>query len=102
MISLQVGKVQENGIENGIENGNETRRKTAVLILGAGRVCRPAVELLASTDISSSQWSKNCTEVYFGEPTDCQVIVASLYLKDSEEVCLQKATFIFLLTFTLW
>ncbi|KAL8143623.1 hypothetical protein V2J09_016655 [Rumex salicifolius] len=83
MISLQLGRVPEIGLES----GNEAGMKSAVLILGAGRVCRPAVEILASSgDISSSQWSHSCTQVNFGELTTCEVIVASLFLKDAEEV----------------
>jgi alpha-aminoadipic semialdehyde synthase len=53
-----------------------------VLILGAGRVCRPAAEFLASyrnLDINSGN-EYNTDQVH--------VIVASLYQKDAEEVSL--------------
>uniref|UniRef100_A0A5B7CDN9 Putative alpha-aminoadipic semialdehyde synthase isoform X2 n=1 Tax=Davidia involucrata TaxID=16924 RepID=A0A5B7CDN9_DAVIN len=82
MISLKVGKVQESDIKKGYD----AKRKTAVLILGAGRVCQPAAELLASIgSISSRQWLKSCVVADFEEQNDIQVIVASLYLKDAEE-----------------
>ncbi|GAV73991.1 AlaDh_PNT_C domain-containing protein/Saccharop_dh domain-containing protein/Saccharop_dh_N domain-containing protein/AlaDh_PNT_N domain-containing protein [Cephalotus follicularis] len=81
-ISLKVGKVHENGIMMGYE----AQRKTAVLIIGAGRVCRPAAELLASSGSISSHRYKTCLETDFEEQNDVQVIVASLYLKDAEEI----------------
>ncbi|GMH03560.1 hypothetical protein Nepgr_005399 [Nepenthes gracilis] len=82
-ILLRVGKVQQSGMKS----RDEKSRKTAVLILGAGRVCRPAVELLASTgSISTCEWFKTCMEADFEEPDEVQVIVASLFLKDAEEV----------------
>ncbi|PON39202.1 Hopanoid-associated sugar epimerase [Trema orientale] len=81
-ISLIVGKVQET--ETKKENGTE--RKTGVLILGAGRVCQPAAELLSSVGSNSSpQWYKTCLQDDFEEINDVHVIVASLYLKDAEE-----------------
>ncbi|PON49418.1 Hopanoid-associated sugar epimerase [Parasponia andersonii] len=81
-ISLIVGKVQET--ESKKENGTE--RKTGVLILGAGRVCQPAAEILASVGSNSSpQWYKTCLQDDFEEINDVHVIVASLYLKDAEE-----------------
>lgn len=82
-ISLKLGKVQETGLEN----RKDTDKKTAVLILGAGRVCRPAAELLSSIGSNSSHqlgktfMATNCEEQY-----DVQVVVASLYLKDAEEI----------------
>lgn len=83
-ISLKIGKVQQ---ENEIKEKPEMTKKSGVLILGAGRVCRPAADFLASVrTISSQQWYKT----YFGadseEKTDVHVIVASLYLKDAKEV----------------
>lgn len=68
---LTVGKVEPNEVNEKI--------RTQVLILGAGRVCRPAVQLLVS---KSHQWCKEDTE----EETGIQVIVGSLYLKEAEEV----------------
>lgn len=83
-IAHTVGKIHENGLEN----GDETRKKTSVLILGAGRVCRPAAELLASTkSLSSSPLFENCMDSDFDVADDIQVIVASLYLREAEEVC---------------
>ncbi|KAF6139903.1 hypothetical protein GIB67_009750 [Kingdonia uniflora] len=81
-ISLSVGKVCKSVAEEGVN----MRNRPAVLILGAGRVCRPAAEFLASIgSISSRQWFNSC----FGDDVemlkDVQVIVASLYLKDAEE-----------------
>ncbi|KAL9268662.1 Alpha-aminoadipic semialdehyde synthase-like protein [Drosera capensis] len=82
-IVVHVGLVHENGTENGVE----ARRKAAVLILGAGRVCRPAAELLASvTSISSWEWSQTSDQVESDEANEVEVIVASLFLKDAEEV----------------
>ncbi|XP_062148674.1 alpha-aminoadipic semialdehyde synthase [Alnus glutinosa] len=82
-ISLKVGKVQESGSKK----VHEMKRKTAVLILGAGRVCQPAAELLASTgNFSSHQRYKACLEDDFIEQNDVQVIVGSLYLKDAKEI----------------
>lgn len=83
MISLKVGKLQENGVEK----NNDEKKKKLVLILGAGRVCRPAAELLASIGALSSQHTlKSCIEPEFEEQNCVEVIVASLYLKDAAEV----------------
>lgn len=72
------------------------KRKAGVLILGAGRVCQPAAELLASVGSASSrQWRKTCTDDGLEEMNDVHVIVASLYLKDAEEV--RRTFFLFLL-----
>ncbi|OAY26961.1 alpha-aminoadipic semialdehyde synthase isoform X1 [Manihot esculenta] len=81
-ISLKIGKVQENGIKV-----FDKKWKTAVLIIGAGRVCRPAAEFLASIgSFSSNEWYKACLDTDFEEENNVQVIVSSLYLKDAEEV----------------
>lgn len=85
MISLKLGKLEANGLEkeNGIKN------EASVLILGAGRVCRPAAEFLTSVGRDSS---KNEINSYIAEnmkeKTSVHVIVASLFLKDAEEVSL--------------
>lgn len=82
-ISLKVGKVQQNDMNK----GNDTKRKAAVLIIGAGRVCRPAVELLTSNENTSSrEWYKACLNTDFEGQNVVEVVVASLYLKDAEEV----------------
>lgn len=82
-ISMQIGEVYESDL---VKRNNE-KKKTTVLILGAGRVCRPAAELLASIgSIPSQQRLKTCVEPDFEEQNDVQVIVASLYLKDAEEI----------------
>ncbi|KAG4942368.1 hypothetical protein JHK85_047014 [Glycine max] len=81
-ISLKLGKVEENGIEK----ESDPRKKAAVLILGAGRVCQPAAEMLSSFGRpSSSQWYKTLLEDDFECQTDVEVIVGSLYLKDAEQ-----------------
>lgn len=81
-ISLKIGEFQETIMD-------EKYDAKKVLILGAGRVCRPAVELLASIgNISSRQWLKSSITADFDEQNCVQVIVGSLYLKDAEEVCL--------------
>ncbi|KAL1219562.1 Alpha-aminoadipic semialdehyde synthase [Cardamine amara subsp. amara] len=82
-ISLKIGKVQQ---ENEVKEKPEMTKKSAVLILGAGRVCRPAAELLASVrKFSSQQWYKTYLGADSEEQTDVHVIVASLYLKDAKE-----------------
>ncbi|XP_077240868.1 lysine-ketoglutarate reductase/saccharopine dehydrogenase bifunctional enzyme isoform X2 [Tasmannia lanceolata] len=80
---LKVGKVNECIVEN----EDELKKTPAVLILGAGRVCQPAAEFLASKgSISSRHWFKTCMDADSEEPKDVKVIVASLYLKDAEEI----------------
>lgn len=82
-ILLKIGKVNENYIED----SQNSKSKSKVLIIGAGRVCRPAAELLASFgSISSRQWFKTGLEGYFEETNHVQVVVASLYLEDADEV----------------
>lgn len=91
-IFLKVGKLQETGVKKEFD----TKKRTSVLILGAGRVCQPAAELLASIGSSSSrQWYKACLETDFEEQHDVRVIVASLYLKDAEEVRLRIPSLLF-------
>lgn len=80
-ISLRVGKV-----DTAIQKGSDRTGTSSVLIIGAGRVCRPAAELLASFGSTSHQLQKTCMETDFEWQNDIQVIVASLYLKDAEEV----------------
>lgn len=82
MVSLKFGSFQNGDITKSY-NG----RKSAVLILGAGRVCQPATELLASVGSTTShQWLKSCTTSDYSEQNRVHVIVASLYMKDAEEV----------------
>lgn len=84
-ISLKVGKLQETGMKKDSES--DPKRKMLVLILGAGRVCQPACELLASIGTAASrQWYKTCLQNDSEEQMDVHVIVASLYLKDAEEI----------------
>lgn len=80
MISLKVGEFQQSIID-------EKSDAKKVLILGAGRVCRPAAELLASIGSMSSGQCLSSITADFEEQNCVQVIVASLYLKDAEEVC---------------
>ncbi|KAK2992579.1 hypothetical protein RJ640_009189, partial [Escallonia rubra] len=83
MVSLKIGRIQENDIEKRYN----MRKKSMILILGAGRVCQPAAELLASIgSISSGEWLNSCMETEFQENNYVEVIVASLYLKDAEEI----------------
>ena len=87
-ISLKVGKLQETGVKQEFDS----KRTRSVLILGAGRVCQPATELLASIGSSSShQWYKTCLETDSEEQNDVHVIVASLYLKNAKEVQLRNS-----------
>uniref|UniRef100_A0A0D9VLW6 Saccharopine dehydrogenase (NAD(+), L-glutamate-forming) n=1 Tax=Leersia perrieri TaxID=77586 RepID=A0A0D9VLW6_9ORYZ len=73
-LSLKIGKVNE--CETDDSMGKEGSK---VLILGAGRVCRPAAEFLASYSnaFSSSANDHDVDQIH--------VIVASLYQKDAEE-----------------
>ncbi|KAK4793656.1 hypothetical protein SAY86_024091 [Trapa natans] len=71
--SLVVGKVESNGCDIKLN----PKRSASVLILGAGRVCQPAVELLASRSFCKLD----------GEGEDgIEVIVGSLFLKEAEEI----------------
>lgn len=82
MVSLKFGSFQ-NGDVKLSDNGG----KSAVLILGAGRVCQPATELLAAIGSTTShQWLKSCITSDYCEKNHVHVIVASLYMKDAEEV----------------
>ncbi|XP_058216338.1 alpha-aminoadipic semialdehyde synthase isoform X2 [Rhododendron vialii] len=82
-ISFKVGKIHKGDLEK----EDAMKKKTVVLILGAGRVCRPAAEFLASIGSGTSrQWLETCIPDDFEENNDVQVIVASLYLKDAEEI----------------
>lgn len=83
MVSLKFGTIQNGNITQGYKT-----KESEVLILGAGRVCQPAAELLASIGRTTSpHWLKSCmTSTEFDEQNCVHVIVASLYLKDAEEV----------------
>jgi len=86
-IALTVGKIHENGTSS----EDEVRKKRLVLILGAGRVCRPAAELLASAkSLSSFSSLESWSEADFDVMEDIHVVVASLYQKDAEEVCWKR------------
>ncbi|KAJ0981012.1 hypothetical protein J5N97_009267 [Dioscorea zingiberensis] len=76
-LSLKVGKM--------VEVKDCLIQRPAILILGAGRICRPAVEFLASVGKRSSLFLKECQVSEFEEIEEFQVLVASLYLKDAEE-----------------
>lgn len=83
-LSLKIGKVRESILQDRCE----TVRRPCVLILGAGRVCRPAVEFLASVgSTSNGSYLKSCLTIDGEELEEYEVIVASLYLKDAKEVC---------------
>jgi alpha-aminoadipic semialdehyde synthase len=76
-ISLKIGRVSERRIDDSMDKVGPK-----VLILGAGRVCRPAAEFLSSyrnIDING------CNDY---KTDQVHVIVASLYQKDAEEVSL--------------
>lgn len=67
-----------------MEKESDPKKKAAVLILGAGRVCQPAAQMLSS--FGSSQWYKTLLEDDFEDQIDVDVILGSLYLKDAEQV----------------
>ncbi|XP_078429524.1 lysine-ketoglutarate reductase/saccharopine dehydrogenase bifunctional enzyme isoform X4 [Wolffia australiana] len=69
------------------ENGEIMSCSPKVLILGAGHVCQPAVDLLASAGRMFSGNVFRSWEQFDGsEIDDVHVIVASLYLKDAVEI----------------
>ena len=78
---MKVGKVSNMAEVNG-----HSKQRPAILILGAGRVCRPAAEFLASAGSRSSHFLKKWQVSKFEEIEEFKVIVGSLYLKDAEEV----------------
>ncbi|KAK6131718.1 hypothetical protein DH2020_034515 [Rehmannia glutinosa] len=81
-LSLKVGKLEETDTEK----ENEIKKGNVVLILGAGRVCRPAAEFLTSIGRGSSKkWLNSYMTDESKEKSVC-VIVASLFLKDAEEI----------------
>jgi alpha-aminoadipic semialdehyde synthase len=74
-LALKIGKVNECGTGDTVD-----KEGPKVLILGAGRVCRPAAQFLASyPNICSYGVDDNNTD-------QIHVIVASLYQKDAEEI----------------
>ncbi|XP_030470421.1 alpha-aminoadipic semialdehyde synthase isoform X1 [Syzygium oleosum] len=80
--SKTVGTVVNNGTKSSCGPGN----MSSVLILGAGRVCQPAAELLASVGSTSYRQRHDLhLKVDSEEQGHVQVVVASLYLKDAEE-----------------
>ncbi|GER41742.1 bifunctional lysine-ketoglutaratereductase/saccharopine dehydrogenase [Striga asiatica] len=81
IISLKMGKCDETGLEK--ENG--IKSEAVVLILGAGRVCRPAVEFLTSLNRGSSKKWFNSDMMDDLKDKSVRVIVASLFLKEAKE-----------------
>ena len=74
---IKIGKVSECGTGDTMDKVGPK-----VLILGAGRVCRPAAEFLASYKNIDSDGANDY------KTDQVHVIVASLYQKDAEEVSL--------------
>lgn len=73
-------------VNNGTKSSCDPEYTSSVLILGAGRVCQPAAELLASIGSASyRQRHDSHLKVDSEEQGHVQVVVASLYLKDAEE-----------------
>nr|GFA16986.1 alpha-aminoadipic semialdehyde synthase [Tanacetum cinerariifolium] len=82
LFTQKVGEVNDSCVEVGYGS----KRKNIVLILDAGRVCQPAVELLPSIGRNTPlEWTKSCSIAEFQEQNCVQVVVASLFLKDAEE-----------------
>ncbi|XP_078157714.1 lysine-ketoglutarate reductase/saccharopine dehydrogenase bifunctional enzyme isoform X2 [Carex rostrata] len=69
-LSLKIGKVNANETDNCVPE-----KRPAVLILGAGRVCRPAAAFLASIEKDHNGYSSE----------GVHVIVASLFQEDADE-----------------
>ncbi|PIM97693.1 Saccharopine dehydrogenase (NADP(+), L-lysine-forming) [Handroanthus impetiginosus] len=89
--SLKVGKFKDSNVEK--ENGIESEA-AVVLILGAGHVCRPAAEFLTSIGRGSSKkWLNSYVTDDSKEKISVHLIVASLFLKDAEEISLNILTF---------
>ncbi|WMV37080.1 hypothetical protein MTR67_030465 [Solanum verrucosum] len=101
MEKCQVGQITSDSSYSELEVGEfhetimDEKYDAKVLILGAGRVCRPAAELLASIGSMTSrqlpkssvrQLPKSSVTADFEEKYCVQVIAGSLYLKDAEEV----------------
>ncbi|KAL4564291.1 hypothetical protein LXL04_028351 [Taraxacum kok-saghyz] len=81
MYSMKVGQVKDSCVKLGYRS----KKKSTVLVLGAGRVCQPTVELLASIGSDSSpDRIRSCGVSEFEEQNCVEVIVASLFLKDAE------------------
>nr|XP_043627742.1 alpha-aminoadipic semialdehyde synthase [Erigeron canadensis]XP_043627743.1 alpha-aminoadipic semialdehyde synthase [Erigeron canadensis] len=81
--ALKVGEVKDSCVKLGYAS----KKRNMVLVLGAGRVCQPAVELLSSIGSKSPpEWTKSSKIAEFEEKNCVQVIVASLFLKDAEEI----------------
>ncbi|KAJ1281347.1 hypothetical protein BS78_04G299100 [Paspalum vaginatum] len=72
-LAVWVGKVNECETGDTLDKGGQK-----VLILGAGRVCRPAAEFLASYSNNYGVNDNNTDQVH--------VIVASLYQNDADEI----------------
>ncbi|KAF8025943.1 hypothetical protein BT93_F2696 [Corymbia citriodora subsp. variegata] len=73
-------------VNNVTKSSCDPENTSSVLILGAGRVCQPAAELLASIGSTSyHQRHDSHLKVDSEEQGHVQVVVASLYLKDAEE-----------------
>lgn len=82
-VSLTLGRLQEREEKKKIYDMNTKK----VLIIGAGRVCQPAAEMLALIgSISSRQWYKKYLESDSDDQIDVHVFVGSLYLKDAKEI----------------
>lgn len=83
VVTLKVGKFKEMNLEK----DDDTKTEAVILILGAGRVCRPAAEFLTSIGCGSSKNPiKSCIAEDFQENTCVKVVVASLFLKDAQEI----------------
>lgn len=81
-LSLKVSKVSESIVSE----RNGYIKRPAVLILGAGLVCQPAAEFLGSAGDLDSNSFKIFHSADAQENKEFEVIVASLYQKDAEEV----------------
>ncbi|KAK6147547.1 hypothetical protein DH2020_018459 [Rehmannia glutinosa] len=81
-LSLKVGKLEETDMEK----ENEIKKGNVVLLLGAGRVCRPAAEFLTSIGRGQSKKWLNSYMTDESKEKSVRVIVASLFLKDAEEI----------------
>ncbi|KAK6147532.1 hypothetical protein DH2020_018444 [Rehmannia glutinosa] len=81
-LSIKVGKLEETDMEK----ENEIKKGNVVLLLGAGRVCRPAAEFLTSIGRGQSKKWLNSYMTDESKEKSVRVIAASLFLKDAEEI----------------
>lgn len=73
--------------QNLAEEKDRSKKSSVVLVLGAGHVCRSTVKFLASVkNTSHCNTYKECEGINGDVFEKVEIIVASLYQRDAEEV----------------